>query len=329
VAQYGQTINAGDRFHPKLNMTMNYVRRGVGKPVLLIHGLGSSYRSWDLIIDALAVERDVIAVDLPGFGDTPPLTGEISIRTLADAVTDFLHENELIGIDAVGSSMGARLVLELARRGGVLGAVVSLDPGGFWQGWEVPFFYQSVRLSAMLVNALQPVLPVLTGNPVGRTLLFTQFSARPWKLPAPVALQELRTFVPTPTFTELLDNLVHGEKQQGAPAGSIQQPLVIGWGRQDLVCLPGQAKRALALFPDAALHWFSHSGHFPQLDVPEETAQLILDVTDGMYRPQSEEPSEIAILDTERPDNRLIGIGVALVVVAGLFLAFRPARELV
>jgi pimeloyl-ACP methyl ester carboxylesterase len=97
-------------------MTMNYVRRGTGKPLLLIHGIGSSHHSWDLIIDGLTAERDVIAVDLPGFGDTPPLAGETSIRTLADAVTDFLAENNLTGIDAVGSSMGARLVLELARR---------------------------------------------------------------------------------------------------------------------------------------------------------------------------------------------------------------------
>ena len=306
-------------------MKMNYIRRGAGKPLLLIHGLGSSHKSWDLIIDALAAKRDVIAVDLPGFGATPALTGEISIRTLADAITDFLKENDLTGIDAVGSSMGARLVLELARRGGVLGAVVSLDPGGFWQGWEVPFFYQSVRLSAMLVNTLQPVLPALTGNPVGRTLLFAQFSARPWNLPAPVALQELRTFVPSHTFSTLLDNLVHGEEQQGAPAGSIQQPVVIGWGTQDWVCLPGQSKLATEKFPDAHLHWFSGSGHFPQLDVPEAATQLILAVTDGTYQLQT----KLKTQQVEAPkvtqlagNNTLLAAGAA-VLMLGLMVAFR------
>ena len=313
-------------------MIMNYVRRGTGKPLLLIHGIGSSHQSWDRIIDQLAAGRDVIAVDLPGFGGTPPLAGEVSIRTLADAVTDFLAENDLTGIDAVGSSMGARLVLELARRGGVLGAVVSLDPGGFWQGWEIPFFYHSVRLSAQLVSALQPVLPALTGNPVGRTLLLAQFSARPWNVPAQVALNELRTFTPTPTFTELLDNLAYGEKQQGAPARAIQSPLVIGWGRQDRVCLPSQSKLALSLFPDAHLHWFSHCGHFPQLDVPEETTQLILDVTDGTYQPQVEPQTESQVESPEQPvalkakqsDSVLIGVSV-VVLVAGLFLIFRRA----
>ncbi len=121
-------------------MEMHHIRRGTGKPLLLIHGLGGSWRSWNPILDRLTAEREVIAVDLPGHGETQPLSGEVSIRTLADAVTDFLSANNLTGVDAVGSSMGARLVLELARRGGVLGAVVSFDPGGFWRGWQRHFF---------------------------------------------------------------------------------------------------------------------------------------------------------------------------------------------
>lgn len=70
-------------------MKMHHVRQGNGKPLLLLHGLGGSWRSWSPVLDSLAAEREVIAVDLPGFGATAPLSGEVSIRTLADAVTDF------------------------------------------------------------------------------------------------------------------------------------------------------------------------------------------------------------------------------------------------
>ncbi|UOQ80520.1 MULTISPECIES: alpha/beta fold hydrolase [Hymenobacter] len=266
---------------------MHYIRRGSGKPLLLLHGIGGSWRSWQTILPALAAERDVIAVDLPGFGATPPLTGEVSIRTLADAVTSFLRQHNLLGIDAVGSSMGARLVLELARRGGVVGAVVSLDPGGFWRGWEIPTFYYSVAASIRLVRALEPVLPALTHSTLGRTLLFAQFSARPWRLPAEVAQDELRTFIASPSFDELLYNLAYGEKQQGAPKGCLQQPLVIGWGRQDRVCFPPQARRAQELFPDAQLYWFEESGHFPQWDKPQETVQLILRAISGQQIPKA------------------------------------------
>ncbi len=260
-------------------MEMNYIRRGAGKPLVLIHGIGGSRRSWQTIIDDLALERDVIAVDLPGHGDTPKLKGETTIASLSDAVTEFLDENNLAGVDVVGSSMGARLVLELARRGGIVGGVVSLDPGGFWEGWQVPFFYHSVNLSVKLVRALQPVMPQLTGNFITRSMLFAQFSARPWRIAPHVALDEMRSFAESPVFDELLDNLAYGEEQKGAPHGSIRHPLIIGWGRRDRVCLPSQSKLALKKFPDAQLHWFDHCGHFPQLDQPAETVRLILDGT--------------------------------------------------
>jgi len=254
---------------------MHHIRRGTGKPLLLIHGLGGSWREWTPILDALAAEREVIALDLPGFGDTPPLPGEVSIATLADAVTAFLDAHHLTGVDVVGSSMGARLVLELARRG-VVGAVVSLDPGGFWRGWERTFFGTSVGLSIRLIRLLQPLMPLLTGNAVGRTLLFAQFSAHPWRLSPKVTLAEMRGFAASPSIDELLRQLVSGPTQQGMAPGAAHGPITIGWGRQDHVCLPLQARRAAELFPDARVHWFGHSGHFPQWDVPEDAARLIL-----------------------------------------------------
>jgi pimeloyl-ACP methyl ester carboxylesterase len=260
-------------------MKMNTVRRGKGKPLLLIHGLGGSWRSWNTILDALAAEREVIAVDLPGFGETSPLPGEVSIRTLADAVTAYLRAHNLTGIDAVGSSMGARLVLELARRGGVLGAVVSLNPGGFWRGWERHVFFASIYASIRLVRLLQPAMPLITTNDLRRSLLLAQFSAHPWTLSPQVTLDEMRSYAASPSFDELLYQLAYGETQQGAPRGSMKQPMVIGWGRQDHVCFPNQANRAMRLFPDARLHWFRRCGHFPHWDVPGQAVRLILEST--------------------------------------------------
>ena len=263
---------------------MHHVRRGSGKPLLLIHGLGGHWQSWNPILDDLAATREVIAVDLPGFGQTPRLQGETSIRTLADAVTAFVQAQGLGGIDAVGSSMGARLVLELARRGGIVGGVVSLNPGGFWQGWERHAFFSSIWLSVRLLRLLRPALPALCAHPVGRALLLAQFSARPTRLAPGIVTDELCSYVAAPAFDELLAQLAYGEEQQGAPRNSIAHPLVIGWGRQDRVCLPRQALRALAAFPDAHLHWFERCGHFPHWDQPAETVQLIRSALAGEQR---------------------------------------------
>lgn len=178
----------------------------------------------------------------------------------------------------VGSSMGARLVLELARRG-VGGNVVSLDPGGFWTDAQLKYFGTSVKASIALARALQPVLPVLTGNPVGRTALLSQFSRKPWALSSQLVLRELRGYATFPSVDAALHSLVHGPRQEGAPAGSLPGRVVIGWGRQDKVVLPSQANKAMELFPNATLHWFDKCGHFPQWDQPAETVELIVTST--------------------------------------------------
>lgn len=257
-------------------MEMNHVRRGTGSPLLLIHGLGGSWRTWTPVLDTLSTRREVVAIDLPGHGETPPLSGEASMDTLAEAVTSWLARQGLTGIDVAGSSMGARLALELARRG-VVGATVALDPGGFWKGWERGFFYATVAASIRLVRVLQPLMPRLTGSAAGRTLLFAQLSARPWRIPAEVALAEMRSFAASPSFDELARRLAFGPAQQGADA--TPGPVVIGWGRKDRLTLPRQAERALERFPRARLHWFGGSGHYTHWDAPQEAARLILDST--------------------------------------------------
>jgi pimeloyl-ACP methyl ester carboxylesterase len=257
---------------------MNFVRRGRGRPLLLLHGLGGSWRSWSPVLDDLATVREVIAVDLPGFGASAPLSGPTTISTLADAVADFVVANSLRAVDAVGSSMGARLVLELARRGS-MGSVVALDPGGFWQGWERHAFYGSIAASIRLIRALQSKVPFIATHASTRALLFAQLSAHPSRLPPELVLDEMRSFAASPVFDELLHDLAFGPEQQGAPAGSISRPVVIGWGRQDRVCFPHEANSALAHFPDAQLRWFDDSGHFPHWDHPRAAVGMILDAT--------------------------------------------------
>jgi pimeloyl-ACP methyl ester carboxylesterase len=260
-------------------MKLNHIRFGNGQPLLLIHGLGGSWKSWIPVLDRLSAQREVIAIDLPGHGKTPKLEGETTIPKLADAVSDFIDRNGLTSIDAVGSSMGARLVLELARRGNVLGSVISLDPGGFWEGWQKHFFYAMGSFSIGVLGTLNFMMPSLTANAITRSLLLAQFSPRPWKISPHLALTELRSYASCPVYRELLYNLTYGEEQQGAPRGTIMKPLVIGWGTRDRVCFPSQSKKALQLFPDAHLYWFKNSGHFPHWDKPAETARLILRVT--------------------------------------------------
>lgn len=256
-------------------MEINHERRGSGPPLLLVHGLGGLWQQWARVLDGLARHRDVIAIDLPGFGETPPLPGEVSVDALADVVAGFLDEQGLADVDVVGSSMGGQIALELARRR-LTGDVVALDPAGFWSDRGRRVFHLSVRASYPLVRGLRPVLPALAGNAAGRTALFGQLSARPWALPAGVARDAARGFAVARSFREALDALAHGPLQKGAPAGTTPGRVTIGWGRQDRLVLPSQAANALAAFPGAQMHWFETCGHLPIWDQPHETIDLIL-----------------------------------------------------
>jgi pimeloyl-ACP methyl ester carboxylesterase len=70
---------------------LNHVRRGRGDPLILLHSLGGSLIQWSPVMDRLAAEHEVIAVDMPGFGESPALPAGVSPRAanLATAVLDF------------------------------------------------------------------------------------------------------------------------------------------------------------------------------------------------------------------------------------------------
>jgi pimeloyl-ACP methyl ester carboxylesterase len=261
---------------------LSFSKQGSGPKLLLIHGLGSSRAAWGPIVPALAKHRELLLVDLPGHGETSAEEDSGTFAGLARSLREFLAAQGLADVDMVGSSLGGRLVLEMARTG-ESGSVVALDPGGFWRGWERTFFSSTITASVNLLRLARPALPSLAGNPLTRTALLAQLSARPWALDGKLVASELTSFASTPTFDALVADLATGPEQAG-PAAPSAGKVVIGWGQQDRLCIPVQARRAQAAFPSSMLHWFKGSGHFPMWDQPAETVQVILDATGGRWR---------------------------------------------
>lgn len=252
------------------------VMRGSGTPLLLVHGLGGNPRSWGPIAERLAAERAVIAVQLPGCGSAPALPGPMSPTTLSDALATFIRAQGLGGVEIVGHSLGGLIALELARRGGLVGRTIALAPGGFWRGWHRHAAFVSLSLSVRIVRLLRESLPLLSGHAPTRSLLVSMISRRGPALSPSLVAEELLSHARSSAFDELAWRGIYGEVQQGAPEGSIPHPVVIGWGRQDRVCYPGQARVARRLFPDARIHWFGDCGHYVHWDQPAQAASLIL-----------------------------------------------------
>ena len=114
---------------------LNHVRAGEGPPLLLLHSLGGSLIQWSPVMDTLAAQHEVVALDMPGFGDSPELPQGVEPRAanLATAALDFYDSLGIDGKPAVaGISLGGWTAIECARQGGV-SAVVALCPAGFWR----------------------------------------------------------------------------------------------------------------------------------------------------------------------------------------------------
>ena len=111
-----------------------YQRVGRGEPLVLLHGLGGSGRIWRPVLPFLLAHRDVIAVDLPGFGASAPLPAR-SPHTpdqLAAAVERLLDALDVDAPQVAGHSLGAWVALELALRGRA-GSVTAVCPPGCGQ----------------------------------------------------------------------------------------------------------------------------------------------------------------------------------------------------
>src|SRR6478735_8666144 len=106
-------------------------RTGAGEPLVLLHGLGESHIGWRPVIEALSEVYDVIAIDLPGFGRSPALSGKVSPTAvkLAGAVEETLDELGVGSYHVAGYSLGARVAIQLADTDRVA-SLIAIAPDG-------------------------------------------------------------------------------------------------------------------------------------------------------------------------------------------------------
>jgi pimeloyl-ACP methyl ester carboxylesterase len=173
---------------------LNHVRKGRGEPLVLVHGIGSQWQMWGPVLDRLAAERDVVALDLPGFGESAALEGgaEHTVAALADAVSDFAASMGIERPHVAGNSLGGAIALELARTGRARSAT-GLSPIGFAAGRERPYAVAVLRGSVVLARSLGRALDAPQRTAVGRALTMGHLIGRPWRVPAEAAIRSTHT----------------------------------------------------------------------------------------------------------------------------------------
>ncbi|MYU10666.1 alpha/beta fold hydrolase, partial [Streptomyces sp. SID8361] len=132
-------------------------RRGAGRPLVLLHGIGHHWQAWEPVLDILSADRDVIAVDLPGFGASDALPDGIPYD-LEGVIPVLGALFEALGVtrpDVAGNSLGGLLALELGRVG-LVRSVTALSPARFWTEAERRYAFGVLSMMRAGARALPP-----------------------------------------------------------------------------------------------------------------------------------------------------------------------------
>jgi pimeloyl-ACP methyl ester carboxylesterase len=252
--------------------SLAYQRSGTGEPLVLLHALGSSRQAWDPVVPALARQFDVVAVDLPGFGESPPLTGEPSPAALATAVAGLLDELGLTAPHVAGNSLGGWVTIELARQRR-LASVTLLSPAGLWPGNTPRYCRVTLRASRWLARHATGLLCGLVRFRAGRVLILGQTHGRPARLTAGYAQAAVRTLGGCPGFDAALQATLHRRILITEPVGA---PVTVAIGDRDRLLLPRQARHIEQLPPGTHTGDLPGCGHLPMADDPVAVTALII-----------------------------------------------------
>ena len=248
-------------------------REGAGEPLLLLHGLGMSWRTWKPVLPALAARRDVLALDLPGFGSAAPPAAPATIGALTDAVEAELDRAGLARVAAAGNSMGGSVALELARRGRATEVVV-VGPSGI----ETP----AERLAIIALNEVQravysaaaPAARLVAANPASRSALLGWLHGRPWRIAPADGAAEIRDFAGAPSFHAALRSVTG--TWTPSELAEVRVAVRVCLGSRDVLLGAPNAPRFAAAIPAARTVALPGCGHVPMSDDPERVAAAIL-----------------------------------------------------
>jgi pimeloyl-ACP methyl ester carboxylesterase len=239
-----------------------FTRVGSGEPLVLIHALGADRRMWDPVLERLAAERDVIAVDLPGFGGSRPISPARPID-LAASVAASLGALGVSRPAVAGVSLGGWVALELALAGEA-SSVTAIAPAGLWSAPLEPRRSTARRVA----RALSPVLPLILRTRAGRRLALSSNVGHPDRVPYADALRLVRTYARSPGFVAVNAAM---RASRFAQLAEITVPVVLAWPDLDQIVsrprsLPGNVRSVV----------LRGCGHMPTWDDPEQVAALLL-----------------------------------------------------
>jgi pimeloyl-ACP methyl ester carboxylesterase len=257
-----------------MTATLAFERHGDGPPLILLHGVGHRRQAWYPVLDRLTPHRQVILVDLPGHGESPPLrtNGRPVVEVMLAEVLALFAELNLDHPHIAGNSLGGRIALE-AGAAGQVATVTALSPAGFWRSENEARYARTIfKVMQVAGKALEPIAPTVARSRAGRALTYSAIVSRPGKMSPEQAAGDMAAFVAAKdALTVVLAGLPNFTGR--LPAGL---PVTIAWGTRDRLLPQRQVLVAKAWLPDARFVPLPGCGHVPMTDDPALVAQVLL-----------------------------------------------------
>ena len=243
-------------------MTLTGARRGSGPALVLLHALGTDHRMWDPVVDRLVSEREVIALDMPGFGGSPA-NHDASPPGLAAAVHGHLAAAGIRDYNVAGNSLGGWVALELAAAGHAR-SVTAIAPAGLWARALGP------RRSAARTGArlILPFARPLLRSERGRRLVLATSATHPERIPPAAARRLVRAYATAPGFDAANAAM---RSSRFTRLGAIRVPVTLAWPDGDRL-----VGRPRVLPPGVRSVVLRGCGHLPTWDDPEQVAGVLL-----------------------------------------------------
>ncbi|OJF11203.1 alpha/beta fold hydrolase [Couchioplanes caeruleus] len=247
-------------------------------PILLLHGIGRSLEDWLPQHDRLSGRWRVISVDLPGFGLSDRMPGPISLAWLAEGVlatVDTLGERRPLHV--MGNSLGGAVAMQLLTAAPDRVSTLTLvNSAGF--GKEVAFFLRALAIPG-LGRPLMRRIDARMARRIERAIFHDRIHATQERVD--FALQVAARPEYAMVFLETAQALggLRGIKALWrqtllAEVARHPRPTLLVWGDRDLILPCTHLAAARVAFPDARSHMFPDTGHMPQIERPDEFADL-------------------------------------------------------
>jgi pimeloyl-ACP methyl ester carboxylesterase len=251
---------------------------GNGPPLLLLHGWADSADTWRLVLDRLArMERRALALDMPGFGAAGPLrAGPVlpQLDAFLDAALEYAAPDG--GAVVAGNSLGGCAALRAAERSELrLAGVVPVAPAGLDMARWFVLVERDPLVRALLASPL-PVPGAIVRRAVSevyRRLAFCRPSAID-----PLVVSTFASHLGSKAAAARI--LATGrrmlpELRDPYRLDRISCPVLLVWGRQDLMVFMTGAQRVLDAAPEGRLEVLEDCGHCPQLEAPDRFSRLL------------------------------------------------------